>query len=253
MKIFGRNIKRNADRNAMETGDPLKNAGAGSLPDNGETIEFTFTGENIKFAVTAKSIAVDWGDGPEEELSNLDSTEVRHTYAGAGEHTVRIQAENLSLFNCIRQRLTTLDLSNCTALTRLSCDRNRLIALDLSKSTALKGLVCDKNQLSALDLSKNTALTDLLCSNNRLIALDVSKNTALTELYCAENLLIALDLSKNTALKGLVCDKNQLSADALNRIFTDLSDEYGVISIENNPGSDTCKRSIAIKKKWEFY
>jgi Leucine-rich repeat (LRR) protein len=232
MKIFGGNIKRNADRNAMKSGDSLKNAGAGRLPENGETVEFTFTGENIKFAVTAKSIAVDWGDGTEEELSNLDSTEVRHTYAGAGEHTVRIQAENLSLFNCIRQRLTALDVSNCTALTGLKCLENQLSALDVSSNTALKMLRCEYNQLSELNVNGCTALTVLSCVGNQLIALDVSKNTALIM---------------------LICGKNQLSADALNRIFTDLPDEYGGISIGDNPGTDTCKRSIAKKKKWEFY
>ncbi|MDR0422474.1 MAG: hypothetical protein LBH72_05635 [Proteiniphilum sp.] len=158
-------------------------------PDSQGTIVFTFTGNKVRFGATAESITVDWGDGPEEMPDNLDGTEVRHTYAGEAEHTVRIQAENLSFFNCNEQCLTALDVSNCIAL---------------------------------------------------------------RVLYCSSNKLSALDMSKNTALKGLACDKNQLSADALNRIFTDLPDEYGVILIEDNPGSDTCNRKIAAEKKWEF-
>jgi hypothetical protein len=48
----------------------------------------------------------------------------------------------------------------------------------------------------------------------------------------------------------LICDNNQLSADALNRIFTDLPKSEGLISIEDNPGTDTCNRSIAADKNW---
>jgi hypothetical protein len=53
----------------------------------------------------------------------------------------------------------------------------------------------------------------------------------------------------------LYCDYNQLSADALNRIFTDLPDRSGIetgrISLWYNPGTDTCYFSIATQKNWE--
>jgi hypothetical protein len=61
-------------------------------------------------------------------------------------------------------------------------------------------------------------------------------------------------VSNNTVLTTLYCSRNQLSADVLNRIFTDLPDrsgmETGKISIEDNPGTDTCDRSKA--KNWKF-
>ncbi|MDR0422842.1 MAG: hypothetical protein LBH72_07525 [Proteiniphilum sp.] len=59
MKFFGRSIEQNADRSAMGYESPLKNAGAGSVPDNGETIVFIFTGDDIEFTATAESITVD--------------------------------------------------------------------------------------------------------------------------------------------------------------------------------------------------
>jgi Leucine-rich repeat (LRR) protein len=177
-----------------------------------ESLVFTFTGNEVEFNATAKSIAVDWGDGTEEKLSKLKDTAVRHTYAGETEHTVRIQAENLSVFRCTYQGLTALDVSNCTALTSLDCSGNRLSALDVSKNTALTDLNCLGNKLSALDVSKNTALTELYCFYNQLSALDVSKNTALTKLLCTDNQLSALDVSGCTALTELYCDNNKLSA-----------------------------------------
>jgi hypothetical protein len=48
---------------------------------DGETIEFAFTGDNIRFVATAQRLAVDWGDDTTEEYDHLDSTAVVHRYA----------------------------------------------------------------------------------------------------------------------------------------------------------------------------
>ncbi|MDR0349648.1 MAG: hypothetical protein LBH90_09190 [Tannerella sp.] len=75
-------------------------------------------------------------------------------------------------------------------------------------------------------------------------------------LNCWNNHLSALDVSKNTALTKLECSGNQLSAAALDRIFTDLPNrsgmEAGEIFIINNPGTETCNRSIATAKNWNI-
>jgi Leucine-rich repeat (LRR) protein len=127
--------------------------------------------------------------------------------------------------------------------------------LDVSKNTKLVRLLCYNNQLSELDVSNNTALTELWCYNNQLSELDVTKNTALTYLPCYNNQLSGLDVSKNTKLVTLYCHYNQLSADALNRIFADLTDLSGAvaagkIAIGGNSGTDSCTRSIATAKNW---
>ena len=118
----------------------------------------------------------------------------------------------ITYFDCSKNQLTALDVSQNTALTSLCCSNNQLKALDVSQNTALTYLYCDENQLTALEVSQNTALTTLFCYNNQLTALDVSQNTALTELSCDENQLKALDVSKNTALEKLWCYNNQLPA-----------------------------------------
>jgi hypothetical protein len=109
---------------------------------------------------------------------------------------------------CFNNQLTTLDLSQNTALVQLFCYDNQLTALNLTQNTALVQLVCNNNQLTALDLSQNTALAGLSCSNNQLTALDLSQNTALVQLFCSNNQLTALNLSQNTALVQLFCSNN---------------------------------------------
>jgi|GEM_PF-1648168 len=118
----------------------------------------------------------------------------------------------LESLNCANNQLTSLDVSKNTALTELWCDHNQLTSLDMSKNTALYYLSFDNNQLTSLDVSMNTALKTLCCENNQLTSLDVSNNTRLTELYCKGNQLTSLDVSKNTSLNSLHCGDNQLTS-----------------------------------------
>jgi len=108
-------------------------------------------------------------------------------------------------------QLTSLDVSNNTALTELSCGFNQLTSIDVSNNTALQWLVLWNNQLSILDVSNNTALKLLNLTNNQLSSLDVSNNTALIGLSLWGNQLNSLDVSNNTALDNLNCGFNQLT------------------------------------------
>ena len=121
-------------------------------------------------------------------------------------------SENTALtkLNCRDSQLTALDLSKNKALTLLDCAYNQLTALDLADNTALIGLNCSGNQLSVLDLTQNPELTGLNCSHNRLTALNLTGNPMLTELVCSYNLLPTLDLSENTELIRLGCSDNPL-------------------------------------------
>jgi Leucine-rich repeat (LRR) protein len=193
-----------------------------------ETMEFTFTGNTITLGVTAQNMAVDWGDDTTNEYTGRVSPS--HTYQNNIRHTVRIQAKELSYFNCNGQNLTALDVSGCTELTWLDCYGNQLTALDVSHNTKLGFLNCADNQLTALDVSHNTKLTTLLCSENQLTTLDVSHNTKVTELDCYGN---------------------QLAVAALNALFTSLPTvQSGDIYISHNPGTADCDRSIATAKGW---
>ena len=117
----------------------------------------------------------------------------------------------LTSLYCRGNQLTSLDVSNNTELDYLSCDFNQMTSLDVSKNTLLKTLYCDDNQLSSLVLPNSTELKECRCNSNQLTSLDVSKNTALYYLSCDSNQLTTLDVSKNTALKYLDCYLNQLT------------------------------------------
>jgi len=112
---------------------------------------------------------------------------------------------SLNVLYCENNQLTTLDLSNNTALTELYCSDNVLTSIDAGTSTTLWMLDCDFNQLTTLDVSNNLALGYLNCNNNQLTSLDVSNNIALTELWCVNNQLTSLDVSNNDSLTKLHC------------------------------------------------
>ena len=122
---------------------------------------------------------------------------------------------------CDFNQLTSLDVSNNTALTTLFCNSNQLTGLDVTANTALQILLCDNNKLISLDVMENTQLNFLNCFSNQLTSLDVSNNTALTVLRCYDNQLTGLDVSNNTALEFLYCYDNQLtgSLDLSNNSF----------------------------------
>ena len=129
---------------------------------------------------------------------------------------------------------TSLDVSGCTALTKLYCNslddgyrfdgveyasmRYLFNHLNVSGCTALTDLICH-GDVTELDISDCTSLTSLDCSRNQLTNLDVSKNTALTSLDCSYNRLTSLDISNNTALTSLDCSYNQIALSWLYKIM----------------------------------
>ncbi len=118
----------------------------------------------------------------------------------------------LKQLNCSNNNLSTLDVSNNSALTGLDCSFNKLSTLDVSKNAIITTLNCSNNQLSILDVSANSVLNNLYCVGNQLSTLEVNKNTSLILLECSSNQLQTLDISRNTSLANLKCRLNQLSA-----------------------------------------
>jgi len=123
---------------------------------------------------------------------------------------------------CFRNKLTSLDLSNNTALRYLDLSANDIAELDLSKNYRLEYLDCGPefamgssdpaNPLVNLDITNNLALKYLKCDDCKLTSLDVSNNTEITYLELAANQLSNLDVSNITSLKHLDCSENQLTS-----------------------------------------
>ena len=149
--------------------------------------------------------------------------------------------------------LPSIDLTNNIELERLTYRYSELTNLDVSKNTKLYWLWCGFNKLTSLDVRNNTALIMLNCEYNQLTSLDLNNNIMLTNLYCGNNHLSSLDVRNNTVLKTLDVTINQLSTSALNNLFGTLhSNNVGhkEIFIDNNPGTNTCNRSIATNRGW---
>jgi len=174
-------------------------------------VEFTTHAQEVRIATSSKAMTIDWGDGKTDSYKSTDTTVIRHKYANTDSHTVRMNADRLTLLWCLSNKLTALDVNMNKALSCLECSSNQLTVLDVSKNKALVLLNCESNQLTSLEVSRNKALTCLICYNNQLTVLDVSKNKSLLTLTCSANQLTVLDVSKNKALMWLACDKNKLT------------------------------------------
>ena len=70
--------------------------------------------------------------------------------------------------DCSHNQLTSLDLSENTALGRLHCEQNKLTSLDLSKNNALKELYCFENQLTSMFVSNKVTIYSIHFYQNRI-------------------------------------------------------------------------------------
>ncbi len=96
-------------------------------------------------------------------------------------------------FSIVFTQISSINLSNNTALTDINCTGNQLTSIDVSGCVALTRFSCDQNQLTSLDVSQNTALVALACYYNQITSLDVSQNPVLINLACSHNNLSSLD------------------------------------------------------------
>ena len=149
-----------------------------------------------------------------------------------------------------------------TALESLQCMRNQLTSLDVSKNTLLRVLGCEENKLTSLDLSKNTLLMILDCSYNKLTSLDVSNLTTLESLQCHDNQLTSLDVS-NTAMVYIECYRNQLKGSAMETFVKGLPEitngkewdglMYIVCNEDESNDMTTSQVAAAQAKGWKPY
>ncbi len=164
-----------------------------------------------------------------EAFTNLTSLEVPYnqlTSLDLSQNTALIHLD------CGENLLTSLDVSNNVNLTSLKCWLNQLTSLDLSQNSNLTHLECNNNQLTALDLSSNPLLVNIQCGYNLLASIDVSNQADLNTLSCHRNAIAALDVSQNPDLVILDCDSNQITVLDLtqNTMLTHLSCSYNQLS-----------------------
>ena len=109
--------------------------------------------------------------------------------------------------------LTSLDVSLMPNLFSLNCYGCSLTSLDLSQNPTLNNLYCQTNSISTLDLSENGALQNLDCWSNDLTSLTLPQSPSLLyDLNCNGNLLTSLDFNQGYPYLNYVeCGGNQLT------------------------------------------
>lgn len=117
--------------------------------------------------------------------------------------------------SCWNVEISSLEgIEYFTSLMYLDCYGISLTSLDMSNNTALKELRCRTSNLSSLDVSKNKELTLLYCDYNNLSSLDISNNTKLKTIYCYSNNLTSLDVSKASNWYGGSVSGNILTVES---------------------------------------
>lgn len=157
---------------------------------------------------------------------------------------------NITIFWCNLNQITSLDISNNTALQVLYANNNQLTSLDVSNNTALTSLNFSSNQLTDIDVSNNLALNILQCSNNQLTSLGVSNNTALTELLCYGNQLHSLNVANGNNTNFIIFSANNnpnltcIEVDDAAYSATNWTGDYFVFDSQTGFSEDCCMINI---------
>jgi hypothetical protein len=118
----------------------------------------------------------------------------------------------LSILKCAQNQLSTLDLSTHPLLYNLDVTQNLLTTIDLTANSGLSELNLTLNQISSIDLSNLVDLTILKIADNNLTDLTLTSNVALEELICKGNQIVSLDVSGLPVFAKMRCDDNSLTS-----------------------------------------
>ncbi|MCL2406477.1 MAG: S-layer homology domain-containing protein [Defluviitaleaceae bacterium] len=147
---------------------------------------------------------------------------------------------NLIVLTAAHNNITSLDLSNNSALEWLGVGNNNITTLNLSNNPALHSLSIWDNNLTTLDLSNNLVLQFLDVGNNNFITLDLSNTLTLRFLNVRNNNFTTINLSNNLALQSLVVDSNNLTTldlsnnPILQSLFVE-NNSLTTLDLSNNP------------------
>ncbi|WP_417856749.1 immunoglobulin domain-containing protein [Xanthomarina gelatinilytica] len=109
-------------------------------------------------------------------------------------------------------QLSTIDISSNLALIRLNIIDNNFSNIDVTNHTALAQLYIGGNNFSNIDVSNNLNLERLSANDNQLTSMNVAGNTLLKRLELQNNQIPTIDVTNNTALEVLYLENNQLTS-----------------------------------------
>lgn len=125
----------------------------------------------------------------------------------------------------LNSTISTVDLSNNTALYWVDLRSSGITSIDLTDLTDLQYALLTNNNLTSIDVTQNLNLRELGLDGNSFSTIDLSQNLNLESFYCFGcNLGGSMDFSGNTSLYYLHLQSNQLTglnvANGINSSFT---------------------------------
>lgn len=118
---------------------------------------------------------------------------------------------DITAFTADKTYFKTIELKNCSNLTKLSVGTNYFETLDLSECPMLDSLFCNDNKLTKLDLAKCPRLELVNCGTNDLTALNVSMLPQLKKLFCYKNKIADFQLGETPLLTTISCFNNKIA------------------------------------------
>lgn len=179
------------------------------------------TGETVTLKLTAsgtRSVWVDWGDGKTVQLTGVSGNSGSpSTHTGTlpvDNATINVYVDGcaLTVLDCQKNKLTSLDVTGTSTLNYLTCNHNSLTELDVSTQGRLLILVCNNNQIASLDVSNNAELWRLYGWTNKLTSLTGLENTLINDLSLRENPLGSINVAGIVTLKALFIQNCGLSS-----------------------------------------
>ena len=176
----------------------------------------TFNDTNFKNALLSHDPVIDTNEDGEIQVSEAEAfTGFLNLYNQSISDATGLEAFiNITKLDISQNSLTSLDVTDLSALTYLYAYSNSLTALDVSQNTALDSLRLLYNSLNTIDLSNNADLAFLDIRENQLTSLDVTNNPSLEALQFSNNNISTFEFSAGltSSLKYLGFGDNPLAA-----------------------------------------
>ena len=168
---------------------------------------------NLKTKLLNNYPVIDVNDDGEIQYSEAEGiTYLNLAFSNIADATGIEAFVDLVILDIRVNQLTSLDLSNNTALFELSCSDNQIVDLNLGINATLSILRCGNNQISSLELDDLPGLRVFDIDNNSLTAMDVSHNGLLEDLNVSNNNLETIILTGAEALKFVYLGNNNLTS-----------------------------------------
>jgi hypothetical protein len=164
---------------------------------------------NFKNAILLQNPDIDANNDGEIQVSEAEATDDLSVNGANINDLTGIEAFiNITFLDCSSNNLTSIDVSNNTALEIFECYENQLTTIDISNNPEIYQFECRFNQLTTIDIGNNPNLVLLSIGDNNIPQLDLGNNPSLFILECRNMPIQELDLSNNTVLESLVCTDN---------------------------------------------